>query len=130
MLVEPGGAIQFASIDDDRPVLGVSRPAIICSSVLLPQPDKPSRQTNSPAHRRSKCRAAPPHPGAAVIDLAQLDAFDEAGQLALAVALLPRTGALTLFAHAKSSSSPMAPNDDNPANTARLENVICCIKIM
>jgi hypothetical protein len=31
-----------------RPLLGGVNPATICSVVVLPQPDGPSRQTNSP----------------------------------------------------------------------------------
>ncbi len=32
-----------------RPAVGSTKPATICSVVVLPQPEGPSRQTNSPS---------------------------------------------------------------------------------
>src|SRR4028118_2071890 len=58
-----------------RPSLGVSRPAIMRSVVVLPQPEGPRRQTNSPAPRRPRHQAqrrglAPPRGPEKADDLA------------------------------------------------------------
>src|SRR2546426_1980532 len=43
------GAVMSLPSSVARPVVGVSKPATMLSSVLLPQPDGPTRVTNSPA---------------------------------------------------------------------------------
>ena len=40
---------EVRAVQRDAPALGVSKPAIIRMSVVLPQPDGPSRQKNSPS---------------------------------------------------------------------------------
>ena len=49
MPVSARGAVRARPATAMVPRLGESRPAIIISNVLLPQPDGPSRATNSPA---------------------------------------------------------------------------------
>ena len=38
----------IAAVECDSPSLGSMKPAIICNGVVLPQPDGPSSETNSP----------------------------------------------------------------------------------
>src|SRR6266404_7150261 len=63
---EPGPVIVLPS-SVARPVVGVSKPATILSSVLLPQPDGPTMVINSPAPTAmsmglSACTASAPEP--------------------------------------------------------------------
>ena len=46
------------AVDRDRAVVGCSSPAMMRSRVDLPQPEGPSRVTNSPARRRARRRSA------------------------------------------------------------------------
>ena len=46
------------SVTSTEPWVGESRPATMLSSVLLPQPDAPTRQTNSPGATSSVRRSS------------------------------------------------------------------------
>src|SRR5687768_3469191 len=49
-----GGPLTSVPLTSTRPLLGASKPAIVISSVVLPQPDGPTKETNSPGSTRQE----------------------------------------------------------------------------
>ena len=119
-----GGPVTGSPSSTTSPEVGASSPATHCSSVVLPQPDGPTTQTNSPAgDREGEVAIASTLRPSAVVDLAQALRIVEHRRLlpvvmrlaAAAQAVVPAQHAALDQAEQERQRDPEQAEQDDPA---------------